>query len=600
MIWKVCFALSLTSFLAGGLTAFIKGKRKYKSGSIMSVSRILFLSVVLSAVFLFFPINKNVFAESESGLIETVLISMHNVIRLFVVDGEFEFVTTNISGLTGGLYKAYSILASILFVLAPILTFEFVLSFFQNFNSYQKFLFNYGKPAYVFSELNEKSLALVESLIKSPGKKIFVFTDVFQIEEEKNYELVERAKEFGAICFKKDIITIDFSKHKSNAPIFFYTIGEDESENIGQSIKLISKYKDRKFTHLYVFSTRFDAEMLLTSVDKGEIKVRRVNEVKSLVYRNLYENGSKIFDCARQNDGKISAVVIGMGKHGTEMVKALSWFCQMDGYSVRINAFDSDELTEDRFVGMCPELMSEKYNRQLKDDGDSQYKINIHCKKDPETDLKMDVNGIRFYKELEKITPITYVFIALGSDEANIRVAIEIRAMLERTGNKNVFIQSIVYDTEKKEALKGIKNYSGQDYGINFIGDMKTSYSAEVIMKSDLEEKALNRHLKWGKEETFWNFEYNYRSSIASAIHKEMKKYCKIPDVELPPNERSEENRIALRKLEHRRWNTYMRSEGYSWSGSIDESTRNNLAKLHCFLVPFDELPLKEQQKDDN
>jgi len=59
--------------------------------------------------------------------------------------------------------------------------------------------------------------------------------------------------------------------------------------------------------------------------------------------------------------------------------------------------------------------------------------------------------------------------------------------------------------------------------------------------------------------------------------------------------DRTEEELWNLRRLEHRRWNAYMRSEGYTYA-----PVRNDLAKVHHCLVPFDDLPLKEQVKDDD
>ena len=105
--------------------------------------------------------------------------------------------------------KGYTTLFSILFVLAPILTFGFVLSFFKNISAYKRYITHYNSDVFIFSELNEKSLALAKSLHKNDGKnRFFVFTDVFEKEEEQSYELVEKAKELGAVCFKKDIVFI--------------------------------------------------------------------------------------------------------------------------------------------------------------------------------------------------------------------------------------------------------------------------------------------------------------------------------------------------------------------------------------------------------
>ena len=50
--------------------------------------------------------------------------------------------------------------------------------------------------------------------------------------------------------------------------------------------------------------------------------------------------------------------------------------------------------------------------------------------------------------------------------------------------------------------------------------------------------------------------------------------------------------------LEHKRWNAYMRSEGFVYSGSTDKKTRNDLGKMHNDLVPSSNLSEKEKIKD--
>lgn len=110
----------------------------------------------------------------------------------------------------------------------------------------------------------------------------------------------------------------------------------------------------------------------------------------------------------------------------------------------------------------------------------------------------------------------------------------------------------------------------------------------------------MKRHLKWGDEDEFRRYDYNCRSSVASAIHRKMKVLCGIPGIEKEPEARTEEERQALRILEHRRWNAYMRSEGYVYGGTTEKTGRNDLAKTHNCLVPFSQLPYKEQIKDDD
>ncbi len=607
MMWIVFLIISAVCLLCSTVLAIIRAKSRYKSGRLLDPSKILFVGVILSSAVLFIPIYLNTFKTSECGIFETVMISLHNVIRLFIVDGEFEFVTSNLAGAATWINKGYTVLFAILFVLAPVLTFGFVLSFFKNISAYKRYASHYKSNAFIFSELNEKSLALAKSLYENGGKdRIFVFTDVFEKEEEQNYELVEKAKELGAICFKKDIVTIDFSFHSKKSDLNFFAIGEDQSENISQALKIIANLKHRENTNLYVFSTQVEAEILLTNAFNSsdekdgviiptKIKVRRVNEVQSLIMRNLYENGyEKIFKSAYQDETgikKINAVVIGMGLHGTEMTKALSWFCQMDGYQVEINSFDIDKNANEKFVSLCPELMAPEFNGNFDNNGEAKYRITVHS--------EIDVDTKAFDDIILNLPRTTYAFVALGNDEKNISAAVKLRSVFSRLGF-DPQIQAVVYNTDKKEALTDITNFKGQRYEIDFIGDMSSSYSEEVILDSDVEEEALKRHLKWGNENEFWQYDYNYKSSIASAIHRKMKILCGVPGIEKRPEDRTDEELWSLRILEHCRWNAYMRSEGYVYGGTVERSGRNDLAKMHNCLVPFAKLPLKEQEKDDD
>lgn len=610
-MWLISLIIAVAIIIVTAVLAIGKAKRKYKTGVFFTASRIVFLGVVLSSIVLFIPIYIRMFTENAANngdylpgsLVEPIAISIHNMIRLFVVDGDFEFITSNISDISSvGVIKgewiscAYSILFSVLFVLAPILTFGFVLSFLKNLQAYKKYITHYSSDIFVFSELNERSLALAESMAEDRKKKqLFVFTDVFDDEGERSFELSEKAKELGAICFKKDIVTVKFPFHSKKAIINMFTIGEDQSENIVQAVKLIDINKYVPNTRLYVFSVRAETELLLSNAfnsshdDDIQIRVRCVNEAQSLVHRILYDDGINIFNDAKPcEDGssRISAVVIGMGSHGTEMTRSLAWFCQMDGYSLGVNCFDVDKRAASRFESLCPELMDEKHNNDFETKGEAHYSIKINSGYDVDTKL--------FDDAISRITDATYVFVALGDDEKNIATAVKLRSIFERMGIKPR-IQAIVYNTQKKVALGGITNFKGQPYDIDFVGDMRTSYSEKVIMYSEVEQIALARHMKWGKEQDFWRYSYNYKSSIASAIHRHMKSLCKIPGIDKAPGERTEEELWSIRDLEHRRWNAYMRSEGYSYA-----EKRNDLAKTHHCLVPFDALPYEEQVKDDD
>lgn len=585
---KVWFIISAAIFVFGACRAlllFIADKRCKRFLNSVNVFAVF---VFCSAAAMFVPIYGQMFPLDFMGCVKIALLSIHNAIRLFIVDGEFTVITDYFKGDTSFGATAFSTFAAGLFVLAPIMTFGVVLSFFRNISAYWHYFTGFFSDAYIFSELNDKSLTLAESIQKGKRPGLIVFTDVFTGNDEETYEMMERARALDAICFKKDILNIKFKRHSKRASISFFAIGEDESENIEQSLRLISDYRERKNTNLYVFASRADSDILLSSSDKGAIRVRRINEVRSLINRLLYDDGINIFKTA-EDDGTgeklISAVVIGLSPSGACMVKTLAWFCQMDGYRIEIDAFDKDADACDKFSATCPELMSERFNG-VDVPGEARYKIRIHSGVDPDT--------FTFAEELSRIDRATYVFVALGSDEDNIRVSTYVRMLYERLGRRPM-IQAIIRNSAVKDALTGIKNYRGQEYDIDFIGDLATSYSEDVIIDCELEEDALRRHMRWGDEDDFWKHEYNYRSSVASAMHKKAKILCGMPGIEKEIKDRTETELVGLRVLEHKRWNAYMRSEGYVFA-----PTRNDMAKTHPCLVPFDELPEKEKVKDDD
>ncbi len=590
-MWSVCFLLSVGCLiLASVLPFWVNNSRTAKRHKLTLVHSML--AGVFAATFvMFLPIHSAVEQATAAGGWRTFLLSVFHSIQVFTVGCDFQLVKDSMHECTESLDTVYQLWAAILFVLAPLFTFGFVLSLFKNIFAYLQYLCAFFKETYVFSELNDRSLVLATDIKNRNKHAAIVFTDISDDDGEGVRRLTEDAKTIGAICFKKDILLVNFKKHSRKKPISFFTIGHDETENLNQSLKLIELYRTRRHTHLYVFSVKIESELLLATIDKGEMKVRRINEVKSLVNRVLYERGDILFDSARETgDGtkRISAVVVGMGRHGTEMVKALTWFGQMNGYTLTINAFDKDPLAKERFEALAPELMSPEYNG-VAVEGEAQYRITVHS--------GVDVETSSFAKKIAAVDDATYVLVSLGNDDVNINTAVNLRMYFERLKIHPV-IQAIVYNSQQKKALQGIRNYRGQAYDIEFIGDTESSYTQDVIIDSELENDALMRHMKWGTEDEFWTYEYNYRSSMASAIHMKARIKCGIPGAAKKEEDLTGEERDIIEVLEHRRWNAYMRAEGYVFSGSGDKASRNDLAKMHHDLVCFADLTEEDKRKD--
>ena len=159
---------------------------------------------------------------------------------------------------------------------------------------------------------------------------------------------------------------------------------------------------------------------------------------------------------------------------------------------------------------------------------------------------------------------------------------------------------AVVSNPEKCAALTGAKHRTGVPYDILFVGDAKTVYSAQVIMNPALEEEALALHKRYnnGDPYGFYEFEYNYKSSMASVIHFAVRKQLGIPGADKSEADLTDDEAKTIATLEHKRWNAYTRSEGYIFSGSKEKASRNDLGRMHNNLVVFGDLSDGDVLKD--
>lgn len=352
-----------------------------------------------------------------------------------------------------------------------------------------------------------------------------IFTDVLEKNEEEHYDLVEEAKELGAVLFRTDLDSISFSKGKDNArnkSLNFYLISEDESEKMRHALSIMKKYPYANVT-LYVFSETDSSKLLLGAKDQIYPKVVRVHDHQSLVYHNLNNNGYRLFEYAHKNeagssegDCTISAMVVGLGKYGKEMLKALAWYCQVPGYKIEIFGFDSTTGVVKTLQAECPGLKVEAYDPEQDLSGgipdipcgryEERYGIRIFS--------DVDVNSQDFYDRLDKISRPTYVFVCLGTDDLNISTAASLREYYERTAKSKAEgkpqIETVVYDSNLNARMRypwcdwsddvtksGLLNYKDQDYQIHMIGSTDEFYTVDTMLKSDLETAGLMLHREY-------------------------------------------------------------------------------------------------------
>ena len=593
-MWIVCFVLSIICLAVAGTLA-LRAHSSVKKRKLKPLHWLIG-GVFVSSVLALMPVHWDHSVDDIFGLAQTLLLSVFNSLEMFA-GGDHGWVSGGMENCTPALVGPYQLWFAVLVFSAPLLSVGFVLSLFANMTAYGRYRHARNAEKYIFSQLSEKSLVLAEDIRKEAPESCIVFAGISDDRENQQIEWMRRVKDIGAICFKKPLLAVDFGKHARYSPISFFLISEDKEENFRLAQQLIPQYRERVWdTYLYVFSNAPECEMMLATMDVGKMQIRRIDEARSLVNWMLQGKGTDFFDNAKEMaDGTkhIGAVIVGMGAHGTEMLKSLAWYCQMDGYSLSIDGFDKDPLAKERLEAMVPELLDDAHNG-VSVPGEAQYSIRIHP--------GVDVESATFAKEIKALKDTTYVLVALGSDEKNIGTAVMLRTYFERMGIKPV-IQAMVFDSEKKAALEQIRNFKDQSYDIQVIGDLQTAYSQKVILNRELEAAVTELNLRYtGGDDAYLNYalnnEYSYFSSAASAIHMGARVHCDIPGAGKKQQELTEEERYAVECLEHRRWNAYMRSIGYVWSRGYDVSSRNDLAKMHHNLVPFADLDETTRRKD--
>ena len=427
-------------------------------------------------------------------------------------------------------YMLYVIAGAFVYVAAPIMTLSFILKLVKNLSANIRYRCAFWRDAHIFSELNERSLALAKDISRKNRKTRIVFADIIDKNEEAHTDLVEGAKTIGAILFRKDLKAIKFCrcgyqnkerKKRNGEPkkarkINFYLISYDENEKIMHANHIRKDY-DWKNVYLYVFSDDVCCEMLMSAKNQKNIKVIRINDIQALIYHNLDEYGTRLFqNAALKNNYTISAVIVGLGRYGLEMLKALTWFCQFPGFNLKIKAFDSDPNSKKRVEAMCPDLLA---HSEKKVSGDAEYYIEIHS--------GVDVESSDFIKKIESIDDATFVFVCLGEDKRNLAVAKRLRETYVHMGI-SPDIETVVYDTDTSKEISfewdkdvreqveyeqnerdyirkdpgergerdfyipdfsGVKNHKNQAYMIHTIGDLDTFYSVDTLPLEDESNK---------------------------------------------------------------------------------------------------------------
>ena len=464
---------------------------RYDRDKLLSPHAILIFGAVVASFVWFYPVYRDTVSATQTShaLISSFLAS----IKILTADGIKDALHADGAPTVTWYYKLYG---EILSVYAPFLSFTFVLSFFKSVWTYVLYYVSFGEK-HVFSELNDKTLALARSIRSAKGgnRCKIAFADIIDKNEEAHLDLVDGAQEIHAILFRKDIEAVKWSlfpnkaSEKVGKKLNFYLVSADESEKIRHTKSIVANYNNEKCS-LMLFSDSSETDSLLKEYKKLEgdhavrIDISRICDARFLTYSYLADHGEGLFRRAKEEDGlkAVNVAIIGFGRYGAEMFRSLFWYSQLPGYKINVTVIDRDENAASRFAAAFPGLETGK---DFTGTSNVRYRI----------DFKSSTYGEKQFIDDAKAMPEnTFFFVSLGNDEVNMSAADAIRCARVQAGKKYCLddendgdvITTVVYSTDIKKLAKN---------NISVIGDLDSFYSLDTFYGNGLRDAGLSEHI---------------------------------------------------------------------------------------------------------
>lgn len=512
-----------------------------------------------------------------------------------------QFETISLTGWTRDIYMGLSYFISFI---APLLTSSLILSFVGDSIDRIRYFFIITPKCYVFSEINENTIAIAQSIKKTPGRKKIVFCSC----KDADKHLLHQAKMLHGILLYTSCKALKLHAQWQVKEYEFNLLSYYEDNNIETSEILIARNeqikKDRIIINAFVHNEvdiNILESMMSQSQNNGFMKLRFINEINVLCSNFLYHQ--PLYKTATTNN-EITLLIIGCGVLGKEMLKTAIWNGQIEGYSLKIKVLDNhaDQIKQ--------EIMA--YSPELK-----HYDIDF---------INIDIKTPQFEETIKKFATATFICIATGSDDLNVHTAENVYQIFRRLDLENTppIYTRVRNSTKTNNMNQSIKYLSERN--IHFFGTIESVYSECTLFNSELEKLALAVHLCWDGQlngdvndeqyqkscQQFYASSYNRRSSMACALHIPVKLHqCgidissikDITDGQLQQIAEKLSDKNIIEKLarnEHERWNAFMRSEG--WRKLDIETMRkrklhqDKKAHMHSCIVSWDELNIVQKE----
>jgi len=591
VIFAVLTLISV-AFFGGFVFCFIRriiNAKKKKRLDYKKDNMIMFLLIV-GAVWLFrFAVslfaaryNAQLLENGSLNGAELFFVSFLHTLQTFSLDEDYTAFLQAGNGLVAAapslvifLFRCYSTLLNITATVAgSAVIIQILTNIFPKIKIY--FLLTvFKQKKYIFSELNERSLALALSIREherqdpdSPSS-VIIFTDVYvDDEEERSTELYLSAKRNGFLCSADDLS--HFLSLECRGELHLMLMDEKESDNV----RMLGELASERFAilanteRIYVFYQddsltlvrhKAFANMMKLAEEAGVEKaslpqINRINCYQSMVYDILQKH--PLFDTVKADNSvsELRVAIVGAGIIGKEMFLGAYWCGQISDMELHLNVVSLE--SRDHFVNeidsVNPEIMDtanpdSPLLRIRREENAMPDRPNMSAPYFNFGYCAQDLGLAAFEKVCfdngDKLIDSDYVLVALGSDSVNIRYAEKLaRAIRIANRCKNrangTKILYIVYDSTLCRLLND--NADNSD-GIELIavGDLNTVYGYNNIIESRylaLAQQFSGAYQSLKKDASLANSDapdalkkqYNYWSDIARSIHIPYRVYSAI------------------------------------------------------------------------
>lgn len=579
--------------------------------------------------------------DAKLGQWEMVLNSFTRALQTFGLAENYETVITRGRVMATAVFSEgsvwvgrFGVYTAVMNVVVPVaggaFVFDMLANIFPKLALYASHLV-FWKEKHYFSELDARSLALAKSIRAAERKRllsgVIVFCDVYADKwEEKESELLQEAKDIGAICLRDDIIHV--RKNINGGRSTYYLIDQKDGENL-QALVALSRLPflaGMRKAKVYLFS-HGDSYVQLEQQLQQQLNKRDMTVIPVQSYRNLAMNllvELPLYEplVGKKDTKQLNVTILGNGSIGTEMFLAVYWIGQMLDCRLNIHVVSQDSREDfwEKIDYINPEIRHTcTENHHILQYRKGSFAQPYAYVSYTQSDVRLGAFWKMEEPQAQRLMDTDYFIVALGSDAVNMNIAEKLRQCIgqrhaEAGGDgKRTVIAYAVYQSELCQCLNMQKRYCSydkekadiymhafgslhQEYAIENIAMTEHQVLAQEIGQAYLHARQKSEQIADNrKRATNADKEYAHWADIARAMHLKYKVFslgwittsvfdkdsaahaegvqraCALyrgaaigcKNVDSQSARQMEENRDRLAWLEHRRWCAFTRVKGF-------------------------------------